>query len=553
MGTPLDTDVSATADQVKNRLFDCIDALTEALVADEPICARLQSVSDVLGALGKAADDEGLAGLIEAAALVADRISAVGDDEARQETVFVLLAQLPLLLMDYVLSPADLGAGDALVGFLQSDDWGVVMDDEEVDLLRMLLQPPPDMDDENSLSAPARQRVDAPMAPEVAALAAASPASAFIGCPAAQSEESAPTPPAATFMPPDTQVQAVTSDMLAPAVEAFEAVELAAAQEPPAAQHRPVAADALDVSAALPNDIDNLSLTPTANEEVDSLRTPLQPPPELEGESPLSAPEFALNEPPMEPDVTAASADSLATAFSAALDTESEEPAPTPSAPAFVLPTTAVQSVPNEMLALAVEAFEANYVGLLEALAIAAEHEPDRRRDGREQLRDELERLAAGAETIGLAVLAQLLSGIHAALGAWQPDPGPAQDGVLTLLATLPEYLRGYLSAPTDRPAAEALVRLIGDLDVGATLFGDHAELLSALTAVELAVAPLPEGQHRPLVADPLDLSLGLPEDINQELLEGLLTELPIQTAAFTEAVHRIASGRGGVADIEIA
>ena len=54
-------------------------------------------------------------------------------------------------------------------------------------------------------------------------------------------------------------------------------------------------------------------------------------------------------------------------------------------------------------------------------------------------------------------------------------------------------------------------------------------------------------------MADDADVSLALPDDINQELLEGLLTELPIQTSAFTDAVQRIASGHGRASDIEIA
>jgi hypothetical protein len=161
----MDTDPSLNPDHVNNRLLDCIDALTVALIpdgaGDGSISAALRRSRDLLGVLAEAADDGGLPGLIEAAALVAERISTVGDDAARQQAVGALLAELPLILIDYVLSPADPSAGDALLGFLRSDDWGIVMADEDVDVLRMLLQPPPDMD--NGRLAPEIESDDAPL------------------------------------------------------------------------------------------------------------------------------------------------------------------------------------------------------------------------------------------------------------------------------------------------------------------------------------------------------------------------------------------------------
>jgi chemotaxis protein histidine kinase CheA len=51
-------------------------------------------------------------------------------------------------------------------------------------------------------------------------------------------------------------------------------------------------------------------------------------------------------------------------------------------------------------------------------------------------------------------------------------------------------------------------------------------------------------------VATDDDVSVALPDDINAELLDGLLQELPAQTAAFTAAIERIAAGYGTANDI---
>ena len=355
MGTPLEADAPLSPDHVNSRLFDSIDALTCALVpdeaTDEPISARLQRFSDALGPLAEAANDAALPGLIDTSALLADRISAVGDDPAHQETVYVLLAQFPLVLMDYVLSPVDRTACDGILGFLQSDDWQIVMADEEVDLLRMLLLPPADM----------------------------------------------------------------------------------------------------------------------------------------EGEIPLAASSIELDYAQMEPDLSAVTEDSGTTSPIGAASAESEEPGSTPATVELAFDPNHVQTVTSDMLALAAEAFEANYIGLHEAVALVADQDQDRRLQGWEQLRDELDRMAGGADAIGLGVLAQLLSGIQALLGARQPDADPTEASVLALLGALPECVRGYLSAPTDPSQAELLVGIIRELDVDGILVGDSADLAVALARVELA------------------------------------------------------------------
>jgi len=64
-----------------------------------------------------------------------------------------------------------------------------------------------------------------------------------------------------------------------------------------------------------------------------------------------------------------------------------------------------------------------------------------------------------------------------------------------------------------------------------------------ALANVEITdnSSSTPERQTR---AELKDVSLELPDDVNTELLDGLLQELPVQVAAFTGAIARIAADR---------
>ena len=60
------------------------------------------------------------------------------------------------------------------------------------------------------------------------------------------------------------------------------------------------------------------------------------------------------------------------------------------------------------------------------------------------------------------------------------------------------------------------------------------------------------EVEQRQVTATNQDVSLELPEDVNQELLDGLLQDLPGQTEEFTSAIHHLSEG-GTQADIEVA
>lgn len=393
MGLALDTDTTLAPDQANAQLFDCIDALTRALTdetdAQAAIPARLQSFAEQLAALADAASAADLPGLIDTSALLADRIATLDDDSDVHHAVCALLEQFPLVLMDYVLSPADPAAAAAILDLVRHPTWPTALGEEEIELLRILL------------------------------------------------------------LPPDQ----------APETEEFDHPETGGR----------FASDA----------------APTAG---------------------------------------------------------------TPE-PASAIDLGCKQSVTEELLHLAREAFETNYSGLFEALALSAD--PAHGAQGWEQFLDELDRLAAGAEAVGLGILAQTLLGLRTSLLLAHPGgetlPASAVDGLMEL----PDRLRDYLSDPTGHTTAEAFVALIVRLAPQWLPEDQTTELAHALQRVELAASEIAEADQRPTIATESDVSLALPDDLNQELLEGLLTELPLQTSTFTEAVQHIASGHGRLVDID--
>ena len=423
-------------------IFDCIDELSQALSPEHGATpsAKLERFSQILQAVAEAAEAAGLPGLIDVCALVTDRIAQPRTQGAGQESLMAVLSGMPLVLMDYVVAPEDPATGEALLSYLQDAGWGAAMRDDEVELLRLLLQPAADLDldDEPEAGLP----FTAPGEPAVAEEADAAESGAFKEAPQS----------------------AVGTDVLEPAF-----------------------AEAM------------AQIADEVSEEEDRV-----------------------------------------------------EPA-TPAAVAVpVVDATQRQSLSPEMLALAAEEFETNCAALEDSLSLAKHSDAEQRLLGWDQFQDELALVAAGAEAIGLSALAQLL--LHKqALLAGSSETLSIEESVLAVLARLPDGLRAYLAAPADPQQAAALVQIARDLMDGHGAPADWAAFEAALSNIEIVAQEIAEEDRRAVIADAEDVSLALPDDINQELLDGLLTELPIQTSAFTEAIQRIASGHGKLTDIDIA
>jgi chemosensory pili system protein ChpA (sensor histidine kinase/response regulator) len=214
------------------------------------------------------------------------------------------------------------------------------------------------------------------------------------------------------------------------------------------------------------------------------------------------------------------------------------------STSSMALPPTELQHVDSEMIAMLNKEFVLMDTQMNEDLAAAASKQfsAQERHVALENYIELVERLAMAAESVGLLALGRVFARITQLLAALGADLSFAQQA---LLEQLPGRISAYLTWPTDSSSCAALIDLLRDDAWMIPLSAEDAPIwIGALTNVELHEG---EGAKtaRQSEATAEDVSLALPDDINAELLDGLLQELPLQTAAFTAAIARISAGKG--------
>jgi len=179
--------------------------------------------------------------------------------------------------------------------------------------------------------------------------------------------------------------------------------------------------------------------------------------------------------------------------------------------------------------------------------------EIEKRKDVQAALAELLERFAGACDAIGLSVLSEWIYAYAALMLATLDAPGPNAAQREAMLVMVPA-MRYYCLTPDDPATAVALANLLV-LPCWSSPWGtEEVEVMAKrLSAVEILEVTTSDGITRPSVANDSDVCLDIPDDINAELVEGLIQELPIQTAAFSEAILQIASGNGTLKDLDIA
>ena len=204
------------------------------------------------------------------------------------------------------------------------------------------------------------------------------------------------------------------------------------------------------------------------------------------------------------------------------------------------------QRVDPQYLALFAEelaGFEQQLAAALESATAAAD--PATRRDEVGMVAELVQRIGAAAQSIGLLALNDAMARAAGRIRSRAEHGLTVRDTVA--LAGLAKRLRAHLLAPTDAAAAIALAAALPDGQDEAAA----AEIAARLVAIEFA-APT-AAPARPTEATPQDVSLDVPADIDAELLDGLLGELPVQTAEFAAAVQRVAAGGASQHELEVA
>ncbi|MBK8898303.1 MAG: response regulator [Candidatus Competibacteraceae bacterium] len=190
-----------------------------------------------------------------------------------------------------------------------------------------------------------------------------------------------------------------------------------------------------------------------------------------------------------------------------------------------------------------------------DSLTVAADAAgtPESRGEALSEYAERFELLANASESIGLAALQRVCSHLQANLSALSAQGNPISLRQRQLIETWPNLALDYLRALNDRAACEKLVRHLADSHWPQPLQPEEtASLVDQLVAPKL-IAEEMEVEVRPQQAQPEDVSLELPADGNQQLLDSLLQELPHQAAEFSTAIQRLAAGDGNLKDVEVA
>jgi len=152
-----------------------------------------------------------------------------------------------------------------------------------------------------------------------------------------------------------------------------------------------------------------------------------------------------------------------------------------------------------------------------------------------------LERIGSAAEMVGLVGLQYVSAHIELNFQIFSGNMDDlSKPDMHNLLREWPVFMLGYLQDIHDPQSCEVLVNFLQQ-----DLWPEPLAAANAPSLVEtLQQATVNEidenAEPRLTKALPEDISLAIPEDVNKELLDGLLAELPIHTTEFSSAITNL-------------
>lgn len=206
-----------------------------------------------------------------------------------------------------------------------------------------------------------------------------------------------------------------------------------------------------------------------------------------------------------------------------------------------------------ELVSLVYLEIEASISILSELLFIAASSESDidARQDSINQYTELLERFSLASETVGLEGLKLVFTHIHTNILALFTDKQLIAEDERDILDTWPQLTLEYLQSLSSQAIYNKLLNFLKKETWPVALDEIVSQSLAELLASPVLVSDEEEMVQRQTEAHPEDVSLELPDDVNPQLLESLLQELPQHTADFSEAISHLLSGKGSLADVD--
>lgn len=163
---------------------------------------------------------------------------------------------------------------------------------------------------------------------------------------------------------------------------------------------------------------------------------------------------------------------------------------------------------------------------------------------------DQAKNISNAVGLIGLEGLSQCSKFISNNINLILHSKNDINQNQIFILKQWPLKLLGYINNVNNANTIDELLTLVSNESWNETL--DTMERVRLKELLENPVFIEEEQEQRQLTASIEDVDLSLPEDVNQELLDGLLMDLPAQTEEFSYAIQNISSG-GGLDNIDTA
>ncbi|KOR28177.1 hypothetical protein TI05_16235 [Achromatium sp. WMS3] len=181
---------------------------------------------------------------------------------------------------------------------------------------------------------------------------------------------------------------------------------------------------------------------------------------------------------------------------------------------------------------------------------------PDERKALCEVYTESLSRFGDAAGTVGFVGLQQVVAWLRENIEAFAAQPRPLNTTEMDLLGAWSGYVEAYLSNPSDQTTCQEFVSWLQTKDWLKPLDTAQADTIGALLLTPDFTAAISfEEQSKPAreqAATAEHVNLELPKDVQPDLLEALLQELPEQSQTFAVAIQRLVAN-GSMDDLNIA
>ena len=512
----------------------------------ESVIAGIRRYADQVERIGLAAGNTGFLGLRDVCLLFQENLAnsdfrQQGLDDAMRER----LEEWPILAIGYLGAPSDPQTSESLIDHLRSPVWNMTVSAEEARTLFDVLvcgALAPDAMDEKA--ADVVEEAKATGSSPIPVSVSAEPAPVFEPLLAVEAMEYPMATPAIAVVP--EPIVAIVSE-----AETETVIEAESAALPKLAEA--AVATILAEAPAITTETVEMELAVSAEAFTEQEITAVREEPASGGEAEeleLAADEESesINE-----DVTVGEIISGEAEEPELAADEDEEPADEDEEPARTIAgsSDAGQELLGILCAeIAQIAEDANEVM---TIATAADSASTVRNEALSSYAEHLERLGDASGSIGLTGLQQVCGSLRNNLNHLAAQNHPLTADQREAVQTWPDLALNYLQALNDRPACAALANHLRDARWPQPLAAADVDLLIERLAAAKLVTEEAETEIRPRQATAQDVSIQLPVDVNPELLDGLLQELPNQAAEFSASIQRLATGDGTLKDVDVA